>query len=447
MEKLKSLWEKVRGPGQGSGLVTTIHPTLNDLASKLGKAGIGTESLEELVKASHEKHLFSTIAEKENEEVTQGAEIMKQLKLHHDDEADEPAVTKRLTEKVGKHTVSDRELAAKRNALQVKAKKRELKTAKHKAKKSRHIYKGECDAEGLQPTGKKLASASGLIFYLAAVAIFGVEAAANFQAFLKVFTDDIVSTAVVAFGTSLGVTMMGKFCGAALASFKNQKARKLIPISIFVVALVSAIVFSVLIGGTRAYGDPTKPLSSIWSELGALAVNVFLFLCMIASTWSFQTKKTFAETINPLIDEKLKWEQSVVAIQKEIDELELSGIDKEIEIEEFSRKKVEEAENHVRNQGLEVAKRFGKYQAIIASINRQARIVGASLNEAIWGIRLHYLLATKSNGTHTSSPIPPKVALDPMLYETPSMEPSSKPNAESHTENLSPNPSTHGNVL
>ncbi len=447
MEILKSLWEKVRGGGQGSGLVTIIHPTLNDLAAKLGKAGLGTESLEELVKASHEKHLFSMIAEKENEEVTQGAEIMKQLKLHHDDEADEPAVTKRLTEKVGKHTVSDRELAAKRNALQVKAKKRELKTAKHKAKKSRHIYKGVCDAEGLQPTGKKLASASRLIFYAGAIAIFVIEAGANFQAFLKVFTDDMISTGVVAFGTSLGVTMMGKFCGAALATFKNQKARKLIPISIFVVALISAIVFSVLVGGIRSYGNPLKPLASRWSELGALAVNVFLFFCMIASTWSFQTKKALTETINPLIDEKVKWEQSVVAIQKEIDELELSGIDKEIEIEELSRKKVKEAENHVRNQGFEVARRFGKYQAILASINRQAHIVGASLNEAIWGIRLHYLLATKSNGTHTSSPTPPKVTLDPMLFQVPSMESPSKPIAESHTENSSSNPDTHENVL
>jgi hypothetical protein len=445
MEKLKSLWEKVKGGSQSSDLVTTIHPTLNDLAAKLGKAGLGTESLEELVKASHEKHLFSIVAEKENEAVTQNAEIMNQLKLHHDDEAKEPAVTKRLTEKVGKHTVTDRELAAKHNACQLKAKKRELKTAKHKAKKSRHIYKGVCEAEGLEPNSKKLAKASGLIFYLVAVAIFCVEAAANFQAFLKVFTDDMISTAVVAFGTSLGVTLMGKFCGAALASFKNPKARKLIPIAVFAIALVSAIVFSLLVGGTRAYGDPTQPLATAWSELGALAVNVFLFLCMIASTWSFQTKKTLAETINPLIDEKLKYGNAVVAIQKEIDALELEGIDKEIEIEELSRKKLDEAENHVRNQGLEVAKRFGKYQAIIASINRQAHIVSASLNEAIWGIRLHYLLATKPNGTQANNP--PKVTLDPMLYQVPSMESPSEPNAESSTDNSSSNPNIHETVL
>lgn len=442
MEKVKDLIEKVFRPPARQGATTTVNPTLNKLASQLEakstSSGNASNPVEEILKASYEKHLLESISEQEAEAVKQGPEIMEQQKLHHDDESIQATLTKKLAKKVGKHTVVDRELAAKHNARQITAKKKALKSAKKKLKKAERQYKAACKEEGLKPTGKKLAKAGGLLFYMGAVAIFGVEAAANFQAFLKVYSDDILSTAILALGTSLGITIMGKFCGAVLFSFKNAKSRKLIPIAVFVVALISTIVFSLLVGGTRAFGDLTRPIASKWSELGALAINVFLLICMIASTWAFHKKKALAETINPLLENKLTQERLVLTLLKEIDALKLAKVEKDISIEADHRINLEKAKNHIRHQGLDVAKRVGSYHAVLASISRKAHIVGAALREAIWGIRIHSQLARKASRANREIASKPETVLDPKRYQIPDSAFSKSPE-KSSSENSSIN--------
>ncbi len=442
MEKVKDLFEKVFRPPARQGAITTVNPTLNKLASQLEakntSSGNASKPLEELLKASHEKHLLESISEQEAVAVAQGPEIMKQQELHHDDESKEAALVKKLTKKVSKHTVKDRELAAKHNACQSTAKKKALKSATKKLKKADRRYDAACKEEGLKPTGKKLAKASGLLFYMGAVAIFGVEAAANFQAYLKVYSDDILSTAVLALGASLGVTIMGKICGAVLFSFKSAKSRKLIPIAVFVVALIATIAFSLVVGGTRAFGDLSQPAASKWSEIGALVVNVFLLLCMIASTWAYHTKKALAETINPLLENKLNQEKLVSTLLKEIDALRLAKVEKDISIEADHRSNLEEAKNHIRNQGLEVAKRVGSYHAVLSSIKRKSHIVSAALGEAIWGIRIHSQLSRKPNEANRNVALKPEAILDAKLYQVPD-SPFSKSPEKSSSENSSIN--------
>lgn len=179
------------------------------------------------------------------------------------------------------------------------------------------------------------------------------------------------------------------------------------------VAGISTGIFAVLVGGTRAFGDIQHPIQSWWGQMAAMALNLFLFIGMVAIAWAFHSRKSLAEKINALLGNKLKWEKAAETLQAEVDALELATIDKKIEIEQGYRPKFEEAQECVRNSGMKVAKVLGEHHARLAGIDRDALIASAGLREATWGLRLHHQLGSKAGSSLNHAPIPD---LDPGLF-------------------------------
>ncbi len=447
-KKIRSLWEKLKGGGQRNGPTTTIHPTLNSLATQHGKAGLDTIPLEELTKASFEQHLYNSIAESERLATNAAPEILELTEQHQDDRSNQTVVVKKKTARVEEHKAKSLELfVGKRSPLELRQKQDALKRAEPKAKEKKDTYINECAEHARTPDDRPLRKVSPLGFAVPSASIFIFEAVANHEAFLPVFRSNQISNAVIAVGCSLGVTLLAKFCGNTLASFGKPKLRKPLNIALFGIAALSTIGFCLLVGGTRAFSDPSHPLPSWWAEIAAMMLNGFLFICMTAITWAYQTKKATVESVNAALESKLKAEKLVDKLQAEVDALELAAVDKEISIEDHYRDQIEEAENFVRTQGLELAKKVGPHHADLANIHRQSLVVSAALKEAIWGIRLHHQLAQKQTDPKLGRGNDPIPLINPMLYQLLPIVIPDQPNGDHSTENSSSNPNTHENAI
>jgi hypothetical protein len=432
MEKLNSLWEGLKGNLQGSsgGPTFIIHPKLKRAAKWLGRNGHGTEALEEFLKASHERSVLSSVSAMEQEAVKGDPYIMELEEKHHEDEQNKKAVTDELIENIGKHTAKRKEFASTRTALDLEATTRKRDREEGQAQEKWTTYIKECEPRGIPPTGKKIKGSSNLGYIAVGGGCLAVESAANYQAFLKAFPEDMISTLVVAIGASLGIMVMAKLCGSIFASFSNRKARKPMAIALSAVSAIAALAFSIFLGGTRAFGDTSHPLSSHWSEMAALTVNVFLFVMMVAFTWHHVTKREIADAINPLIESYQKHEKAAEMYQTQIDALMLSYVDAQEKIENDYQSETEKAKKHVRTQGIETAKKVGEHSKIHAAIDRQALVAEAACKEAIWSVRLFHLLSKKAKEPKENQSRNLQVVIDPKVYKVPLTQ---KPNTKSNS--------------
>lgn len=430
----------LRGAKRADRPSTTFSPSLNDFSAKIAKQGVsqdGSNLVENLAHFSHLRHLRTIVQETEQKAVLLKPVLDESERQLTQDLPKEDTTIKDAQDKVKERLTEDLELTTRRIACLKSFKVAELAESKQRLEEISTDYKKVSDQYGFHQTGQPIGKNSGFVFALSGIAIWGVEAAANMQAFIKAYPEDLISTGAMALGTSLAVTMMGKLCGAALAGFRNKKSRSFVAIALIIVVFLSAATFSILVGGTRAYADPKVQPSSIWAALAAVTINVFLFLAMLAASWAHVAKKQIASVINPLVERLMQQQAKVESLNTEIAALDLQAIDAEAQLKRQARADHDNAARIVREKAETLAKNQGIYHGLLATMQRHAHVLNASLLEVIYGTRIHAVLASKQHAATSFKD--PDVDLDPKVYYVPTSKPSTPPtsihsNGKSHHE-------------